>query len=290
MAGNGWMSDEDWLAARRRVLTATDAAAILGVHPWKSALQVYAEKVQGVELTQATRRMRWGQRLEDDVADAYSEESGRRVALPETRLSIHPAIPWMGASLDRLVEDDVRGRGVLEIKAIWRSGDDEVPAHWLVQVAHQMEVAQLPWASIASLSYGERLEWTDVEADGDFRRLLLARLEEFWERVQRRRPPAPDASDSAARAVRALYHGDDGTTATLPPESATWARSYVEASQEITRLGRVKQEAQNRLMAAMGEASLAVAADGTRFTFKTEHRKGSNTPAQDVRVFRRVRG
>jgi len=284
-----WLSDEEWLAARRKVITATDAAAILGVHPWKSALQVYAEKTESVELTESTNRMRWGQRLEDDIADAYAEESGRAVTIPPERLSLHPSIPWMGASLDRLVEDPERGPGVLEIKAIWRGAGGELPTHWMVQVAHQMEVAQRPWASVACLSFGERLEWTDVDADGAFRALLLERLSEFWELLQRRIPPEPDGTESAGKALRALYPADNGTSVHLPPESATWARDYVESGAEIARLARVKQEAQNRLMAAMGEAATAVAADGTRFTCKVEHRRGFTTEGRDVRVFRRVR-
>lgn len=283
-----WMSDKEWLEARRKVLTATDAAAIMGVHPWKSALQVYVEKTQGGELSRSNRRMRLGQRLEDDIAEEYAEETGRRVSSPAARLTIHPSIPWMAASLDRLVEDPERGMGVLELKAIWhRVGDDEeLPAHWLVQVAQQMEVAQLPWASVASLAFGERLEWRDLAADPRFRDLLVDRLADFWARLQRGQPPAPDASESTTRALRALYPRAIDLALELPVDSDVWARQYVEASAEIGRLSKLKTEAQNQLMASMGEASEAQTPSGVRFTYRVEHRKGTTVAPKAVRVFR----
>jgi len=292
--GNGHgMTDEEWLAKRRTLLTATDAPAILGVHPFKSALQVYVEKTQGFELTQQSERMRWGLLLEDAIAKAYAEETGRAVELPPERLTIHPTLPFMGASLDRIAVDPELGRMVLELKTTSMKVEDELPLFWQVQVAHQMEVAQLTRASVAVLNptWGYEFIWRDIEKNERFTQALVRRLEEFWnENVLKRIPPAPDASESAARALAALYSASKDVTVELPEESTTWAREFHEAQVEIKRWEARKAAAQNAICAAMGEASVGIATDGSRFTWRSEHRAGFAVGAKDIRVFRARRG
>lgn len=289
MASHQWMSDEEWLAARREVVTATDAPAVIGVSPWKSALQVYCEKLGLEGPSGESERMAWGRRLEGVIAEAYAEETGRKVAPPAERLSRHPRIAWMGASLDRLIEDPERGIGVLEIKTTAMRIDEDLPLHWLVQVAHQLEVAQARWGSIAVLQGGNRLLWRDVEVNEVFTQALLEKEEVFWRCVEGHLPPPPDGSDSAREALRAMYRRENGQTVDLPPESGEWARRYAQASEEIKRWTSARTEAQNLLLAAMGEAAVGVAADGSRFSNRLEKRGGYSVAGGEHRVFRRMK-
>ncbi|MFN7971255.1 MAG: YqaJ viral recombinase family protein [Acidobacteriota bacterium] len=274
--GNGqWMDDATWLAARRKLLTATDSPAILGVHPTRSAFQVFVEKTEGVELTEPNEAMRWGQRQEPVIAEAYQEETGRDVAPPPQRLTVHPTIPWMGASLDRLVMDGKRGLGVLELKVTSKDVSRAIPAHWQVQVAHQIEVAGVEWGSIAVLIRGQRMEWFDVERNDRFIKALLRRLAEFWaEHVLKRVPPPVDGSESCSRALAAYYAASREQDVDLPAESAAWAKSYLEAQAEIRRCETKKTQAQNAICAAMGAATIGKAADGTRFSWRPTAKGG----------------
>lgn len=290
MGSNGWMTDDEWLAARRQVVTATDAPAVIGVSPWKSALQVYCDKLGIGGPTAESERMAWGRRLEGVIADAYAEETGRRVAMPSERLTRHPAISWMGASIDRVLEDPERGPGVLEIKTTAMRIDEELPIHWLVQVSHQMEVARVRWSSIAVLQGGNRLLWRDLEVNDSFTRALVEKEEAFWRCVEGHSPPPPDGSDSAREALRSLYRKENGQTVELPPESAEWARRLARASEEIKKWTAERTEAQNLIVAAMGEASVGVAGDGSRFSHRMEKRGGYTVTGGEHRVFRRLRG
>ncbi len=67
-----------WLAARRRGITGTDVAAILGLNPWRNALDVYLEKMGQGEAVQANEAMWWGTYLEEGIARRYAELTNLR--------------------------------------------------------------------------------------------------------------------------------------------------------------------------------------------------------------------
>ena len=109
---------EEWLAKRRGFLGASDVAAVLGVSPWAGPLDVYLDKIHAVEM-QESRAMRRGHAMEPVIADWYAEETGREIQnLGATCFQIHPHIPFLGATLDRLIVGDERGNAPLEIKSV----------------------------------------------------------------------------------------------------------------------------------------------------------------------------
>lgn len=100
---------QEWLAARRQLVTATDVSAILGMNPDRSAFAVWAEKV-GRELPQdldlddpKNEHIKWGALLEEPIA----MEIGRRLdreMIDHGRWTLHVndelPVP-IAASLDR---------------------------------------------------------------------------------------------------------------------------------------------------------------------------------------------
>ena len=55
------LSYKDWLQVRRSGIGGSDAAAALGLSPWKSALELWQEKVSGQrQPTQENEAMIWG--------------------------------------------------------------------------------------------------------------------------------------------------------------------------------------------------------------------------------------
>ena len=61
------------LAKRHEMIGASEIAAIVGLDPYKTALDVYAAKVLPNPQEPTSRFARWGLRLEAVVADAYAE-------------------------------------------------------------------------------------------------------------------------------------------------------------------------------------------------------------------------
>ena len=73
------LSKEDWLRYRKCGITGTDAGAILGLNPYRSAFQVYHDKISDTIENIDNEAMRQGRDLEDYVAQRFSEETGFKV-------------------------------------------------------------------------------------------------------------------------------------------------------------------------------------------------------------------
>lgn len=282
----GWMSDEEWLAARLRLLTATDGPAVLGVHPWRSAMRVWGEKRGLLGPIDPSLRMEIGLFLEPKVAELFVRERGLPITLPESRLMVHPSLPWMGASIDRIVEDPLCGKGVLEIKTTTLDVDPEnLPLHWQVQVQQQLEVAQLSWGFVAVLVRNEDYFSVAVERNDRFIAQLVAKLGRFWEQhILAGVPPAVDGSYCGRDALGEMYSVEDGSAVELPPESARWAATFAQATREVRRWMAIKNEATNAITAAMGAATVGIAADASRTRFSWKTQKQRATTKRQLRI------
>jgi putative phage-type endonuclease len=187
------LSRDDWLALRRRGIGSSDAPAVVGVSPYRTPLEVWAEKV-GLAEPEENEAMRWGRLLEPVIAEEYSRAVGQQLWDPRA-IYQHAEHAWMLATPDRLATP-MAPRIVIEIKtrAMWRQ-DDDLPAHYRVQVQHQLAVLGLDRATVVILVGGQRLFWTDVERDDALIRDLTEQEREFWRRVELRDPPPPVAED-----------------------------------------------------------------------------------------------
>ena len=143
------LSREDWLAARGQGIGSSDAAAAVGLCPYKAPLQLWLEKT-GKKLPEDLSEKEgvfWGQALEPIIATVYGDKTGNKVRRMNAILQ-HPKHDFMLANLDRVVRHPTEGSGVLEIKAVglrsapfWEEG---VPENYQCQVLHQLAVTGRP--------------------------------------------------------------------------------------------------------------------------------------------------
>ena len=70
------LSKEDWLRYRKCGITGTDAGAILGLNPYRSAFQVYHDKISDTIENIDNEAMRQGRDLED-----YYAQLGERLRM-----------------------------------------------------------------------------------------------------------------------------------------------------------------------------------------------------------------
>src|SRR5690606_13030659 len=102
------LNREDWLAVRKGGIGSSDAAAAVGLHPYKSQLQLWMEKtgrdagLPVVDPNDDQSPMYWGTLLEPIVAAHYTRRTGYRVRRVNAVLQ-HPEHSWMLANLDREV-------------------------------------------------------------------------------------------------------------------------------------------------------------------------------------------
>lgn len=259
---------EQWLAVRKRGIGSSDAAAAVGLNPYKSQLELWMEKtgrdadLPKIDPEDDSTPVYWGTLLEHIVAAQYTRRTGNRIRRINAVLQ-HPTRPWMLANLDREVVGvpDVQ---ILECKTagingarLWRDG---VPEYVQLQVMHQLAVTGKQAADVAVLICGQELRIHRIERDERLIEQLVELERRFWLMVEEDRAPAADGSDSAHQALQSLYPQDRGDVVDFSGDLAMSAlfsdllavRQVLKAQTEQET--RIKQAIQQR----MGTASRAV--------------------------------
>lgn len=127
-----------WLSARRGKITASLAAACLGLDPHTSRQKAW-RTILGMEKRHSNKHTNWGEENEPVARLEYEIETGNIVE--ETGLWVHPGFPWLAASPDGLVGPD----GVVEIKCPTYTAQS-VPLHHRIQMLIQLACTERKWA------------------------------------------------------------------------------------------------------------------------------------------------
>ena len=256
-----------WLKARKRGIGGSDAAAVVGMDPYRTALDVYNEKTGEQPERAPSPAMLRGRYLEDVAVELFCELTGRKVRRQPQRA--HPSYPFIIGNIDRqiLADGDGRGTGLLEIKCpgvrtFLRMQREGIPAHYVVQALHYLAVYDYKYMTFALFS-GElwRLLHFDVARDDEFIATLVAREVDFWrERVEQRVPPpslqavlAPPANMPEVTSGSIVQRED--------PEWAEAVESYKQAVTLAETAELVEVGAKARLKELMGEFGCAEGAD-----------------------------
>jgi len=285
-----------WLDGRRQSLGASDAAAVLGLHPWKSPLSLYAEKVTPPTADDAAQAeaAAWGLRLEPLIAEEYARVTGRALTEPEPWTFYRSkAYPFLTASFDRRILGDPRGVGVLQLKTAGayaaETWEEEPPLAYQIQTQQEMLVAGATWGALAVLIGGQRFRYFDLTRSERFLAVLVERAERFWTGVLGRTPPAADGSVATREALRRLYpEATPGAIVELPAEAEAWDAARLDAIARLKAAEAEKDAAENALRAALGPAETGLLPNGVTYTYKSTERKGYTVAPTTVRTLRRT--
>jgi putative phage-type endonuclease len=288
-----------WLEDRRQGIGGSDAPVILGLSPWKSPLALWAEKTGLVEPEDISEKeyVEWGNILEEPIARKYVQVTGRilidygRYYRFQNASMLH-----MICTIDReIIPTPFRpDPGILSIKtaAAFKSGEweEEPPLMYQVQIQHELCVTGREWGSFAVLIGGQKFRWCDVERNERFCSYLIEKEAIFWDGVIRGIPPQVDASDSSRETLLRMYPKDSGESIALPPEAIAWDEMLIFARAEIKSAEKRKQEAENKIKAAIGNASIGMLPGSGAYSWKAGPRAGYSVEASIVRTLRRIKG
>ncbi len=174
---------QDWLAWRRGGIGASDAPAIMGENPWKSASTLAREKVhrRGSDFTNAA--MAEGNRLEPVARALYVKRHG--VSVAPACLQSH-AHDWMKASVDGICAETAR---VVEIKCGKGAYDKTVssgkpPRYYVGQLQHILAITGYARIDFCCYMPGRDLITLTVPRDEDYIARLLIAEQAFWDVVR----------------------------------------------------------------------------------------------------------
>lgn len=260
----------EWLAWRRTGLTATDAAAMLGLSPWTSAWAVWASKVglstDDIEVTDA---MEFGTRAESMLADWFHDRTGLYVFGEQTWCT-SKSEPHMLATVDGFVGESESSMlddalGGFEIKTTADTADawdQQIPYHVLAQVQWQMAVTGMPRTYLATLHLGFRVAFRVrvVERDEvDIETLTKAGRAMWFDHVLTGRHPEVDGTDSTTEALKAAYPGDVALEPVVAPELRSSLDRIKANKERIKTCEEVIEAERNKLRAAMGDSTQLIA-------------------------------
>lgn len=263
-----------WLQVRQNSIGGSEAAAILGMNPWKSPYQLWLEKTGSAEPEDISDKdvVHFGTILEPIVAQEFCLREGKKVK--KCGLYRSKQHPFMTASFDRLIVGEPAG---LECKTTsaykgkdWEEG--KIPPSYYVQCQHYMMVSGLPKWYIACLIGGNKFVTWEIDRDEDDIAALMEAETKFWERVQDRVPPDVDGSESCTKALQQKFTGGQVEPVILPAETMELLARLDELKELEADVKTQKQDIQNRICAMLGDNEVGIArdADGERkVTWKT---------------------
>ena len=259
-----------WLALRREGLGGSDAAAALGLSPFATPVSLYLDKTDP-QPDVDNERFEWGRRMEGPIAQAFTEKTG--IAIEYRPVMLRSIVyPFMLANPDRFVEG-----GILECKNVGAHNahewDDGPPLHYRLQGLHYLVVTGLSVVYFAALIGGSRLVIYEVKRDEELITDLVKREEAFWTLVTLRRMPEIDGSDTTKDALMARYE-DKGETIEVDSEFIELVNAHHVATMEVKIAKERLDTIDNKIRAAMGDASVATFEGNVTATWKAQTRKG----------------
>ncbi len=280
-----------WLECRRDGLGGSDAAAVAGVNPYESAIEVYADKISSDPVSDdpPSEFARWGHILEPHILEQFRIRRPERTAKREGRLLRSRARPWQLSTLDARQHKRKGGPpGLVEIKSTkfeWQ----QLPEDIWAQAMHQFAVTKLSYGSIVIFNRTScEVSIVDIEPDHEYIAELTEIEAEFWSNLEQGIPPAPDSSPGARKALGEIYKAHvEGKTVELEAKFLDIADGLERSKAAIKAAEEVKREFENRLIAAIGDAETALLPDGSSYTYRLQHRKETVQKASQFRVLRR---
>jgi putative phage-type endonuclease len=253
------------IAERRTYVGASEVAALFGVHPYHTKLELYLKKIGALDHVEdeSSRPMKWGSRLEGAIAAGIAEDEGWKIR-KVNRPVRHPAVPMMACLMDYEIVEHADGPAPFEIKNVnqWaeRSGwvldeEAEAPLYIELQLQHQLACTGRAWGAIGALRGGNEPVVIRRRRDEN----VILRIEQAvaafaWQVQNRIEPPIEGAKD--LETMKLLYPASvAGSAIDLSADASVLAayRQYQQGSEQEKAARALKDGAKAAILQALGE-------------------------------------
>ena len=235
---------DEWLRQRSKGLGGSDAGAVVGLNPYKSAYSLWAEKTGQISnVVEENEAIRLGNDLEDYVAKRFAEQENKKIKRSSYCYQ-SKEFPFMRANVDRLI---VGENSALECKTAnpFKDGDysnDIIPPTYYCQCLHYMAVCGFDRMYLAVLVFQKGfytyvIDRGNEAVESDIRALIKAESE-FWKLVEDGTAPDIDGSESTAQTLKQLHKDELKTVFDLT--------EYDEKLDEIQELKEQQKELKTR--------------------------------------------
>lgn len=281
-------SRDQWMALRAKDVTASAAAALLGIHPYQTAYGLWALKTGLIsDDAEETPPMKRGRLLEPLAVQILREE------YPNWTFSDHPIglyfrdpVARIGATPDLFARDETGRWTVVQIKSVeanifrqqWKDEDGNVsPPLWIaIQALIETSLTGFERAMVAPLvvGHGVTLPLIEIPLHAQIIDRIKNEVDVFWRLVEEGRTPEPDYGKDGAL-LEQLY-APDGAIVDLSADNHVpelVAEREALAPQK-TAIEKRQKEIKAELLHRLGTASAGRLLDGRFLTAKHVNRAG----------------
>lgn len=246
----------DWLEIRKKGLGGSDIGTALGFNPFKTPYQLWLEKTGQVEPEDISQKVaiQIGNELEDLVARMFTQETGLEVQR-DNKTHVHKEYPFLLANIDRKI---IGQEALLECKTTgahnagqWAG--DNVPASYLLQVQHYLNVLDYDTAYIAVIIGNNDFQWKEIKRDNDLIQAYQEKAISFWQdNVLAMKAPEIDGSASTSRALSAMYTNIEPNVEPMPKDKVAMVQDLIFTKDVIKQYEEKRRKIENELKAYMG--------------------------------------
>lgn len=279
------MPRNEWLKLRKKLgIGGSEAAAILGYSPYKTAVDVWIDKTSQLISHFDNEAMWIGRQLEDVIRKRFVHEKGLKV-FDDHKIRLHKEHKGLFCNLDGLISNPDEGPGVFEAKAFLSyemdKYDSVIPPPVYLQVQHNMNVCDYDYG-YAAILVKDRNEFVIQRINRNQQLIddMTKRLLRFWEyNVQGYHAPAPVNEDD----LKKLYSpGNEGETVVADEKVYEQWRELIKVRQEQKHLSNKEDMLRYQLESFMAEAEILKDQQGeTLATWKTSSKFDHNKLADE---------
>ncbi len=276
-------ANDEFLIKRQKYIGGSDVAAILGVSPYKNAVDLWLDKITPPREDNSNWRAKArGTRMEPYIVDMIREEHGITATNRGERY-IDKDMPFLASEIDFEYTESDGSTQNGEIKTVhpfkkkeWGEElTDSLPLHYVAQVQHGLGVTGRQVCKVFAL-IGDELKPYVVERDDELIEAMRARCNTFWNDyvIPKVQPPLDfQQPDSALETLKRLYPGTDGTVIDSNPMDQHWRMVMEEAKQMQKHYENIIAGARAHVLARMGNAAALQFDDGQSYLRKTIKKK-----------------
>lgn len=277
----------EWLALRlydpdrdghKVVFGASEAAAVLGLSPYATPLDVYLQKTGQLPAKEDTEAMLIGRFLEGPVLDLYSHKTSRELRrnLP---FYFHPKHDFMGATPDAMADGEepravdakttthrrYNAHADVVDDMFGEEGTDQMPADYVIQAQQQAAVMGVDKVDFPVLFDGRTLRIYTVHRDDVLIKALVDAEKELAERIINCDPPEPNWQHPQAKTcLQALNGLERDLSIVLSDEGFERWLNRTRRKEQIKELEALNAEDEVRILAEMQSAEFALFPTGEK--------------------------
>ena len=270
--------DASWHARRRKILGASEVAAVIGVSRWSSAVDVWESKVNNVK-SNGSMATNLGHLLQPVIGKLAADKHALEITGEEVAYT-HEIEGWAGATIDYIAKDKDGRPRIVECKATRDQYWSDIPSYYRTQLAWQCWTSGIQHATIAVLHASTNFQTYefDLAEDGAgwFTDMVLA-CRTFWfgHVLTGVRPEGFSADPETLANIRAI----SGKTLEMPESYRPELSRLVSVRSQIKELERIEEDLKSKFQTLLGDSEILIHNGQAVMTWKESESNRFDTTA-----------